>query len=151
MRLHRSGSYNLIFDHSIPDFVDTVAGLELRLNGVVVLRLKEAIIYAYPPERAGFDRTRPDTPQLANICFNYDNGVRLLGRVGPILYENYYTIVVVTGTPVPEFVQFLEDHRTNNPNEPMLLHELKVEEVGFRKSDITGILSVLQLIEKSTE
>ena len=137
------------FDHSIPNFVETVNGLELRMSGVVVLRLKKARIYTYSPERAGFDRTRPDTPQMANIGFNYDNGVRLFGRVGPILYEDY--INLPTGTPVPNFVRFLEDHRTNNPNEPMLLHELKVQQVLFCKSDIPGIMSVLQSIGKSTE
>ena len=144
-----ASSWVVPFDHSIPNFVETVAGLEIRVSGVVVLRLKKARIYTQPPERAGFDRTRDDELQMGRFRLSDGNGIAVLGRVGPILYEDYNNLP--TGTPVPEFVQFLTDHRTNNPNGPMLLQKFKVTRVGFRKSDIPGILSVLQSMGKSTE
>ena len=52
---------------------------------------------------------------------------------------------------VPEFVQFLENHRTNDPNNTMLLPELEIDFVVFRQSHITGILSVLQSMGVPTE
>ena len=52
---------------------------------------------------------------------------------------------------VPDFVRFLTDHRTNNPNDTVLLQELKVEVVQFCKNSIPGSMSVLQSMGLSME
>ena len=58
--------WEVIFDDnedittSIPNFVETVAGLELRLNDIVMTNFNQMQCYTYPAEYAGFDRSRDD-------------------------------------------------------------------------------------------
>ena len=138
-------------DISILDFIETVAGLELRVGGDAYLRLDEATVSTYVGEDAGFNLDRFDEPQMGNIRFNSRN-VQVYGRVGPILYHDYLTRWPQDEElTVPEFVQFLEDFRAHDVNDTVSLPQLNIGSVEFPQSQITGSLSVLQSMRVSTE
>ena len=130
----------------IPNFVETVAGLELRLGDIVNFKFKTAKFCTAPAEHAGFNRTRDDRPQMGYVCFANDNGVEVIGRVGPILYEDYINLshsLPHREMNVTDLVRFLKDHQSNN-NDMVLLHQLKIERVSFLKTQIPGVLSLLE-------
>ena len=129
----------------IPNFIETVAGLEVRVSGVVALRLEDLTCRTYTAESAGF--TRNDTPQMGGVSFTNDNRIGVLGRVGPILYEDYINLshsLPPQGMKVTELVRFLKNLQTNNNNDTVLLPQLKIERVYFLKSQIPGVLSLLE-------
>ena len=81
------------------------------------------------------------------VAFHNDNGVLVIGRVGPILYEDYINLchsLPPQGMKVPDFVRFMNDHQTNNNNDTVLLPILQIMDVTFLKSQIPGILSLLE-------
>ena len=45
---------------------------------------------------------------------------------------------------VTDLVQFVKDHQTNNNNDTVLLPQLKIERAEFLKSQIPGILPILE-------
>ena len=149
-------SWDVIFEGNddnntiiIPNFIETVIGLELRLGGIVEFKFNQAKFWTAPAEVAGFDRTRDDKPQMANVGFNNASGVSIWGRVGPILYEDYINLTQSLphqglGMKVPDFVRFMNDHQTNNNNDTVLLPILQIMDVTFLKSQIPGILSLLE-------
>ena len=148
--------WQVIFDDndnnntSIPNFIDTVNGLELRLSGNVVFPFDEAIFFPKLSDKSGFDRTRDDVAQMGNIFFRVGSRGRtivLSGRVGPILYHDFMT-TFFEGIAVPDLVRLLNANRNNNNNnnnrQEVLLQELKIESVVFPTSRITGILALLK-------
>ena len=145
-------SWIVRLDLRIPNFIDTVAGLELRVGGNVVFRFDDALIFITAPARqAGFDLARVDQPQIAIIRY-LSPDVIVAVRVGPIVYQNYINLFGPNRPmAVPDFVRFWRDHRTNNPNDNVLLQDLNVEVVHFCKNSIPGTMSVLQSMGLSTE
>ena len=129
----------------IPNFVATVAGLEIRLGDIVMTNFNQMECYTAPAGDAGFDRTRDDKPQMINVGFNNGNGVHVRGRVGPILYEDYINLRRHLLTyQVTELVRLMKNHQTNNNNETVLLPQLQILSVLFIKSQIKGILPLLE-------
>ena len=130
---------------TIPNFVATVAGLEIRLGDIVMTNFNQMECYTAPAGDAGFDRTRDDKPQMINVGFNNGNGVHVRGRVGPILYEDYINLRRHLLTyQVTELVRLMKNHQTNNNNETVLLPQLQILSVLFIKSQIKGILPLLE-------
>jgi hypothetical protein len=135
---------------TIPNFIETVEGLELRLGGNVFFRFDEA---KFSP-RHFFDRTRDDVAQMGGISFGISNipgaryNVALFGRVGPIMYHDFMNALPQEELAVPDLVRFLNANRNNNNNnnnrQEVLLQELKIESVVFPSSRITGILALLK-------
>ena len=140
-------------DISIPNFIRTVAGLQLRVGGVVILpSLKGATFFTYAAEEAGFDRSLDDELQMGRIGFDTPF-VTVCGRIGPILYKDYVKLSDPDpnlSLKVPNFVQFLENLR-DDPNNTVLLPQLDISSVLVRQSGITGIMSLLQSMGVSTE
>jgi len=135
----KDGNNTTIF----PNFVETVAGLELRLGGVVVFKFDEAICVTATTENAGFDRTRDDESKMRLVTFvNSDAGVRVSAYVGPIRYNNFVTIP--RRMHVTDLVRFLKDHQTNNNTDTVLLSEIEIKMIGIQKSQIKGILPLLE-------
>jgi len=130
---------------TIPDFVETVAGLELRVGGIVVFKFNGATFCTRAAEHAGFNRTRDEEPQLGKVLFTSSDGsVRVLGRVGPIRYNDFVTMVP-RRIHVTDLVRFLKDHQTNNTNNGrVLLPQLQILSVVIHKSQIKGILPLLE-------
>ena len=64
----RGGIWDVIFEDNddnntntiIPNFIETVTGIELRLGGIVEFRFNAAKFCTAPAEHAGFNRTRDD-------------------------------------------------------------------------------------------
>ena len=112
------------------------------MGGVVLFKLSEATCYI---PHARFDSTRDDEPQMRLILFvSSDDGVRVCGRVGPIRYNDFVTMVT-RRMHVTDLVRFLKDHQTNNTNNGrVLLPQLQILSVVFRKSQIKGILPLLE-------
>ena len=84
---------------------------------------------------------------MANVFFYNVNSIRVIGRVGPILYEDYINLehsLPHQVMKVTDLVQFLKDHQTNNNNETVLLPQLQILSVLFIKSQIKGILPLLK-------
>ena len=127
---------------TIPNFIEAVEGLELRLGDIVVFPFNTAKNFNAPAEHAGFDRTRDDTRQMANVGFHNDNGVQVVGQVGPILFEEYSSLFEPT-MDVPGLVRVLTDHNNNNSHETVLVPQLEIFVVSFPESQITGILRLL--------
>ena len=81
------------------------------------------------------------------LFFSSDGGIRVVGRVGPILYEDYINLshsLPQQVMKVTDLVRFVKDHQTNNNNDTVLLPQLKIEKVHFLKSQIPGVLSLLE-------
>jgi len=136
----RDGNNTTIF----PNFVETVPGLELRLGGVVLFKLSEAT-FCIPHAR--FDRTRDDDEQKMRLVLfvSSDAGVRVSAYVGPIRYNDFVT-VLPRRMHVTDLVRFLKDHQTNNTNNGsrVLLSEIEIKMIGIQKSQIKGILPLLE-------
>ena len=128
---------------TIPNFIEAVEGLELRLGDIVIFPFNTAKNFNAPAEHAGFDRTRDDTRQMANVGFHNDNGVQVVGQVGPILFEEYSSLFEPT-MDVPGLVRVLTDHNNNNSDtDTVLVPQLEIFVVSFPESQITGILRLL--------
>jgi len=151
--------WHLFFDDNhdgtntiIPNFTETVEGLELRLSGNVVFRFDEAIFTGPFEEDGGFDRTRDDVAQMGKVCFikrgSHGEHVYLLGRVGPIRYHDFMNMLPQEELTVPDWVIFLNANR--NPQE-VLLQEMEISSVVFSTSRITGILALLKSMGIATE
>jgi len=128
---------------TIPNFVETVAGLELRLGGVVLFKLSEAT-FCIP--HASFNRTRDDEQKMRLVLFvSSDAGVRVIAYVGPIRYNDFVT-VLPRRMHVTDLVRFLKDHQTNNTNNGgrVLLSEIEIKMLVIQKSQIKGILPLLE-------
>ena len=152
VRFHHSfdGVNNVVRDSKYPDniytlipnFLETVAGLEVHLGGVVVLKVRAATVVA--PEEAGFDRTRDEDPQMGLVAFVNADGVKLWGRVGPIRYHDF--VAIPRNITVPGLVQFWTEHPTtnNNTDATVLLPQLQILAVSFLQSQIQGLLPFLE-------
>ena len=113
------------------------------MGGVVLFKLSEATCYI---QHARFDSTRDDEPQMRLILFvSSDDGVRVCGRVGPIRYNDFVTMVT-RRMHVTDLVRFLKDHQTNNTNNGgrVLLSEIEIKMLVIQKSQIKGILPLLE-------
>ena len=152
VRFHHSfdGVNNVVRDSKYPDniytlipnFLETIAGLEVHLGGVVVLKVRAATVVA--PEEAGFDRTRDEDPQMGIVAFVNADGVKLWGRVGPIRYHDF--VAIPRNITVPGLVQFWTEHPTtnNNTDATVLLPQLQILAVSFLQSQIPGLLPFLE-------
>ena len=81
------------------------------------------------------------------LFFSSDGGIRVVGRVGPILYEGYINLshsLPQQVMKVTDLVRFVKDHQTNNNNDTVLLPQLKIERAEFLRSQIPGILPILE-------
>ena len=148
----------------IPNFIDTVEGLVIRLSGNAIFRFDEAM-FGTVLGNNGFDRTRDDVPQMGNVAFviNKDTGMRddshgrdimLFARVGPILYHDFMNTLPQEPILVRDLVIFLNANRNNNNNHnnhAALLGEMRIDSLIFPYSQITGILSLLKSMGISTE
>merc|ERR1711865_335642 len=113
-----------------------------RVGGVVVFSFNGATCVTFPDD-SGFVRTHDDTPQwgLVTFCSNdcdngIDNGIGVIGRVGPILYNDFAALP--RRMDVPDLVRFLTDHPTINNT------ALQILVVGFPESEIKGLLPLLK-------
>ena len=133
----------------IPNFIETVAGLNVRVGGVVVFPFNTATFRTYSfstdAGHAGFDRTRDDTPQMGRVSFTNADSVLVMCRVGPILFDDFVTLLqqLPRRMPVTDLVRFLKDPR-NIINGTVLLSEMKITGVMFREYHIKGILPLLE-------
>ena len=122
------------FNTTIPNFIDTVEELEVRLGGVVQFQFDEAHVhsaYDLDPEgdNTGFDRRTRDTATVAAVY----------GGIGPVLYDQFVNIEnQLTSLHEPERAPLLRSL------------DLKIEKVVFDKSKIRGILSLLESMAIST-
>ena len=128
----------------IPNFLETVAGLEVRVGGVVIMKVRAATVVLSAADETGFDRTCSENPQMGIVTFVNADGVSLMGRIGPILYENY--INLPRNITVPGLVQFWTEHPTtnNNTDATVLLPQLQILAVSFLQSQIQGLLPFLE-------
>ena len=139
------------FNTTIPNFIDTVEELEVRLGGVVQFQFDEAqvhSVYDLDPEgdNTGFDRrTRDTVPQMGQIFFENENDrwdttvAAVYGGIGPVLYDQFENIDnQLTSLHEPERAPLLRSL------------DLKIEKVVFDKSKIRGILSLLESMAIST-
>ena len=95
----------------LPNFVDKIPRLEVRLGGVSVAPFHQMIAVTMPVERAGFDRTRGNAPQLGRIQFfsNRNDGVQVFGSMGPILPSDYANLPATMA--VADLVQFVKHYQ----------------------------------------
>ena len=130
---------------TIPNFVDTVAGLKVRVGGVVVFPFKTATFGTLPAEHSGFDRTRDDTPQMKIVCFTDNDSVIVMCRAGPFLFDDFVTLQqqLPRRMHVTDLVRFLKDQRNTN-NGTVLLTEMKITGVMIREYQFKGILPLLE-------
>ena len=132
---------------TIPNFVEIVAGLEVRVGGIVVYRFRDAIFFT-----DARDRTRDDEKQMRSVHFGVGNFydfeprgsivVTVIGEAGPILFNDYRN-ALPEDLKVPQLVEFLTRHRADNNDDAVLLQNLRLNAVVFDKSYIDGILSLL--------
>ena len=128
----------------IPNFLETVAGLEVRVGGVVIMKVRAATVVLSAADETGFDRTHDEEPQMGIVTFVNADGVSLMGRIGPILYENY--INLPRNITVPGLVQFWTEHPTMNTtaNATMVVPQLQLLAVSFLQSQIPGLRPFLE-------
>ena len=95
----------------LPNFVDKIPRLEVRLGGVSVAPFHQMIAVTMPVERAGFDRTRGNAPQLGRIQFfsNRNDGVQVFGSMGPILPSDYANLPATMA--VADLVRFVKHYQ----------------------------------------
>ena len=81
---------------------------------------------------------------MGNVHFINDDGVSIWGRVGPSRYNDFIN-VVPRRMLVPDLVRFVTDqHANNNNDDTVLLPQLQILAVSFLKSQIKGILPLLE-------
>ena len=121
----------------LPNFVDKIPRLEVRLGGVNVAPFYQMLVVTSTAERAGFDRTRDNAPQLGRIKFfsNRNDGVQVFGCVGPILPSDYANLPHTMA--VADLVQFVKHYQTING--PYMMCYLKILSIFVPKCQINGI------------
>ena len=141
----------------------TIEGLEVRLGGVLVSKFSHNLMTTatVASQMTGFDQEHLDTPQMGNIFFNNDAiddlmfddfAVGMLrGKIGPLLYDEYAHVLPgqIAVTAVPDVVNVINTNRNNN-NNPQLLQDLVITGVQFTKSNITGIISLMETMGIAT-
>jgi len=121
---------------TVPNFVETVAGLELRVGGIVVFKFNGAIFCKRSVEMT-------DEPQMGKVDFlSSDDGVRVCSRVGPIRHNDFVTYLP-RQCPVTNLVRGLKDYQTINNTDAVLLPQLQIQSVHVHESQINGILPLL--------
>ena len=110
----RSGFYVFFNRPLLPNFVDKIPRLEVRLGGVNVAPFYQMLVVTSTAERAGFDRTRDNAPQLGRIQFfsNRNDGVQVFGCVGPILPSDYANLPDTMA--VADLVRFVKHYQAIN-------------------------------------
>ena len=121
----------------LPNFVDKIPRLEVRLGGVNVAPFYQMLVVTSTAERAGFDRTRDNAPQLGRIKFfsNRNDGVQVFGCVGPILPSDYANLPDTMA--VADLVRFVKHYQTING--PYMMCYLKILSIFVPKCQINGI------------
>ena len=121
----------------LPNFVDKIPRLEVRLGGVSVAPFHQMIAVTMPVERAGFDRTRGNAPQLGRIQFfsNRNDGVQVNGCVGPIRPNDYADLPRTMAVDV--FVRWVKYYQTING--PYMMCYLKILSIFVPTCQINGI------------
>ena len=132
----------------LPNFVDKIPRLEVRLGGVSVAPFHQMIAVTMPVERAGFDRTRGNAPQLGRIQFfsNRNDGVQVNGCVGPIRPNDYADLPRTMAVDV--FVRWVKYYQTING--PYMMCYLKILSIFVPKCQINGIINLLETPDKGT-
>ena len=133
----RSGFYVFFNRPLLPNFVDKIPRLEVRLGGVNVAPFYQMLVVTSTAERAGFDRTRDNAPQLGRIKFfsNRNDGVQVFGCVGPILPSDYANLPHTMA--VADLVRFVKHYQTMNG--PYMMCYLKILSIFVPKCQIDGI------------
>ena len=154
VRFHHSfdGVNNVVRDSKYPDniytlipnFLETVTGLEVRVGGVVIMKVRAATVVLSAADETGFDRTHDEEPQMGIVTFVNADGVSLMGRVGPIIFENY--VALPRNITVFGLVRFWTEHSTtnNNTDATVVLPQLQLLAVSFLQSQIPGLRPFLE-------
>ena len=170
--IHTSGDFWVPFDAqnhnhtTVLNLAATIEGLEVRLGGVLVFKfshnlMENATVFSQSP---GFDPDHLDIPQMGNIFFRNDGHHELLyddfavseirGKIGPLLY-NDYAYILPGRIAVPRLMDLINEYRNNNnnPRQPprfQSLQDLVITGVQFTKSNITGIISLMETMGIAT-
>lgn len=146
----------------------TIEGLEVRLGGVLVFKFSHNVMEtaSIASQLTGFDPDHLDTPQMGTVIFRNDGHPELLyddypvseirGKIGPLLYDEYNALTSQMSrshwavTAVPDVVNnVINTHRSNN-NNPQLLQDLVITGVQFTKTNIPGIISLMETMGIAT-
>jgi len=146
----------------------TIEGLEVRLGGVLVFKFSHTVMTtaSVASHMNGFDQEHLDIPQMGNIFFRNDGHPELLyddyavsmlrGKIGPLLYDEYDALSSQMSrshwavTAVPDVVNNVINTNRNNNNNPQLLQDLVITGVQFQKSNILGIISLMETLGIAT-
>jgi hypothetical protein len=137
-----SGFYVFFNRPLLPNFVDKIPRLEVRLGGVNVAPFYQMLAVTMPVERAGFDRTRGNAPQLGRIQFfsNRNDGVQVFGSMGPILPSDYANLPATMA--VADLVRFVKHYQAIDDGPYMMQHMmcyLKILSIFVPTCQINGI------------